>query len=43
MRLDYESGHGSGATRAQTQQRIADIYAFFLWQFGVPEFQPAAP
>ena len=28
---------------AQTQQRIADIYAFFLWQFGVPEFQPAAP
>lgn len=43
MRLDYESGHGSGATRAQTQQRIADIYAFFLWQFGVPEFQPVAP
>jgi len=43
MRLDYESGHGSGATRAQTQQRIADIYAFFLWQFGVPQFQPAVP
>ncbi len=42
MRLDYESGHGSGATRAQTQLRTADIYAFFLWQFGVPEFQPAA-
>ena len=40
LRLDYESGHGQGSTRAQLQERSADIYSFMLWQFGVPEFQP---
>ncbi len=43
MRLEYEGGHGSGSTRAQAQERSADIYSFFLWQFGVAEFQPLAP
>jgi prolyl oligopeptidase len=41
MRLDYEAGHGQGSTRAQLQERTADVYTFMLWQFGVPEFQPA--
>ncbi len=40
MRLDPEAGHGSGASRAQQQERQVDIWAFLLWQFGVPEFQP---
>ena len=40
MRLDFESGHGQGSTRAQLQERTADIYTFMLWNFGVPEFQP---
>lgn len=40
LRLDYESGHGQGSTRAQLQARSADIYTFMLWQFGVPGFQP---
>ncbi len=40
LRLDYDAGHGAGGTRRQLQQRQADIWAFFLWQFGVPEFQP---
>jgi prolyl oligopeptidase len=40
MRLDYESGHGQGATRAQAQRRTADIWSFMLWQFGEPAFQP---
>jgi prolyl oligopeptidase len=40
LRLDYESGHGQGSTRAQLQERTADLYSFMLWQFGVPEFQP---
>jgi prolyl oligopeptidase len=40
MRLDYALGHGQGATRAQQQEQIADIWSFMLWQFGVPEFQP---
>ncbi len=41
MRLDYEAGHGSGSSRAQSQQRQADVWAFLLWQFGLPEFQPS--
>ncbi len=40
LRLDYESGHGQGSTRAQLQERSADIYSFMLWQFGEPGFQP---
>ena len=40
MRLDYELGHGGGGTRDQQQRQTADIWSFFLWQFGVPEFQP---
>lgn len=43
LRLEYEAGHGSGSTRAQAQERSADIYAFFLWQFGAPGFQPRQP
>jgi prolyl oligopeptidase len=43
MRLDYEAGHGSGSSREQAQQRQADAWAFLLWQFGVPGFQPPAP
>jgi prolyl oligopeptidase len=42
MRLEYESGHGQGSTRAQSQERAADNWSFLLWQFGVPEFQPPA-
>lgn len=40
MRLDYNLGHGQGGTRVQQQAQTADIWSFFLWQFGVPEFQP---
>lgn len=40
MRLEYDSGHGQGSTRAQLQSRAADIWSFMLWQFGVPDFQP---
>jgi len=42
MRLEYDSGHGQGSTRAQAQKRAADIWSFMLWQFGVPEFAPPA-
>lgn len=41
MRLDFEAGHGSGSSRAQAQQRLADTWSFLLWQMGVAEFQPA--
>lgn len=40
MRLDFEAGHGQGSSRTQAQERQADIWAFMLWQFGVPGFQP---
>ena len=40
LNLDYESGHGIGDTKTQRQRQTADIYAFFLWQAGDPEFQP---
>ena len=40
MRLEYDGGHGVGATREQAQRRTADRWAFFLWQAGLPEFQP---
>lgn len=41
MRLEYDAGHGVGATRSQSQRRTADRWAFFLWQAGLPGFQPA--
>ena len=41
LNLDYEGGHGVGDTKAQRQKQIADNYAFFFWQAGHPEFQPA--
>ncbi len=40
LRLDYESGHGVGSTKAQRNAERADILAFLLWQFGDLEFQP---
>jgi len=43
LRLEYDSGHGQGSTREQLQARTADVFAFFLWQFGAPDFQPVAP
>lgn len=40
LRLDYDGGHGAGATREQAQRQIADRWSFMLWQAGVPAFQP---
>jgi prolyl oligopeptidase len=40
LRLDYQLGHGGGASRAQQQQQTVDIWSFMLWRMGVSEFQP---
>lgn len=40
LRLDYESGHGIGNTKKQTLEERADMFAFLLWQMGVPGYQP---
>jgi prolyl oligopeptidase len=39
LRLDYESGHGIGSTKAQTLDTRADLFAFLLWQMGVAGFE----
>ncbi|MCY7314438.1 MAG: prolyl oligopeptidase family serine peptidase [Rubrivivax sp.] len=39
LRLDYDSGHGVGNTKAQTLNERADLFAFTLWQMGVPGFE----
>ena len=41
LRIDPESGHEPGTTRARRAEELADIYAFALWQLGDPEFAPA--
>ena len=50
LRVDFQSGHARGTTRAKRAEELADIYSFVLWQFGDPEFasgaaspQPAQP
>ena len=41
LRVDYEGGHGGiGGGRSQAVALSADEYAFLLWQFGDPSFQP---
>jgi prolyl oligopeptidase len=42
LRLDYDAGHGVGSTKRQQFDEVADVYAFALWQLGVPAYQPAA-
>jgi prolyl oligopeptidase len=43
LRVDYEAGHGIGSTKKQSEELTADAWAFLLWQFGLPEFQPPRP
>ena len=40
LRLDFDAGHGSGSTREQHWQELADMWSFILWQTGDPAFQP---
>jgi prolyl oligopeptidase len=43
LRVDYDTGHRAGVNRSSANEELADIYAFMLWQFGMPGFQPSAP
>ncbi len=43
MRVEWQGGHGRGASRTQRVEELADIYAFLFWQFGQQEFVPPAP
>jgi prolyl oligopeptidase len=42
MRVEWQGGHGRGASRAQRDEELADIYAFLFWQFGYEDFAPPA-
>jgi prolyl oligopeptidase len=37
--LDYQSGHGVGNTKQQVHEERANVFAFFMWQFGMPGFE----
>jgi prolyl oligopeptidase len=39
LNLDYDAGHGVGATKEQRQRESADYFAFLFWQTGHAEFQ----
>jgi prolyl oligopeptidase len=39
LRLDYDAGHGVGSTKSQTLDARADVFAFMLWQMGVPGYE----
>ena len=42
FRVDYHSGHGIGSTRTQRHEERADVWSFFLRQFGEKGFVPPA-
>jgi len=39
LNLDYDAGHGVGATKEQRQRETADYFAFLFWQTGQADFQ----
>jgi prolyl oligopeptidase len=41
FRVNYDAGHGLTDTIAQQVSDWTDIFTFFLWNFGDPQFQPA--
>jgi len=43
LRVDYDGGRGSGSTRKQRDELLADQMAFLFWQVGMPDSQPARP
>ncbi len=38
FRVEYHAGHGVGSTKTQQNNQQADVYSFFLWQFGEDGF-----
>lgn len=40
LRLDGQAGHGIGSTAQQQTSKLADIYAFLLWQFAEAAKKP---
>jgi prolyl oligopeptidase len=40
LRVDYDAGHGIGSTKSQYNDFLGDVWSFYLWQAGDPEFAP---
>ena len=40
LRVNYDAGHGITDTIAQQVSDWTDIFTFFFWNFGNPDFQP---
>lgn len=40
LRVDFEGGHGMGSGVSQRLDETADVWSFFLWQFGDVGFAP---
>ncbi|RQO62495.1 hypothetical protein DBR47_04520 [Paucibacter sp. KBW04] len=40
LRVDFEAGHGMGSGVSQRLDETADVWSFFLWQFGDAAFAP---
>jgi len=40
LRVDYEAGHGMGSSVSSQLDEQADVWSFFLWQFGHSAYQP---
>jgi prolyl oligopeptidase len=40
LRVDFDEGHGIGATKKAQYEERADTFAFLLWQAGVKGYQP---
>lgn len=43
LRLNYDAGHGVGNTKSQIFDEVADVFAFALWQMGVPGYELKQP
>ena len=43
LRVNYDAGHGITDTVAQQVSDWTDIFTFFLWNSGDPQFQPPTP
>ncbi len=42
LRVDFDWAESPAMPRSAREQELADVYAFILWQFGDPGFQPPA-
>jgi prolyl oligopeptidase len=43
LRVNYDAGHGITDTVDQQVSDWTDIFSFFLWNFGNPEFRASGP